>query len=55
MVIICQAGCFVVSIPMQARGLQANSNFEIRNSKQIQNTNAAMFKTETQWRTVLVI
>jgi hypothetical protein len=32
-----------------------NPNLEIRNSKQIQNTNAPMFKTETKQLTVLVI
>jgi hypothetical protein len=34
---------------------QSNSNLEIRNSKQIQNANAPMPKTETQLPTVLVI
>ena len=33
----------------------ANSNLEIRNSKQIQNTNATMSKTEMLRSTVLVI
>jgi hypothetical protein len=34
---------------------QSNSNLEIRNSKQIQNANAPMPKTETHLPTVLVI
>jgi|APFre7841882590_1041340.scaffolds.fasta_scaffold145124_1 GAF domain-containing protein len=35
--------------------LRSNSNLEIRNSKQIQNSNAPRFKTETQQPTALVI
>jgi len=34
---------------------QSNSNLEIRNSKQIQNANAPMPKTETHLHAVLVI
>jgi len=34
---------------VQGFSRQANSKLEIRSTKQIQNTNAAMFKTEKRW------